>query len=499
MRTEDILFQKKYPWKSVYNRGNILLVLMILGALGGTRTTYTFVYLGNHNREKERLVNDFFEKRLILLAHLGYSNLQTKASDNSIVPVVKEGALHFFDTQSVPMKDLGEIDACLDEGWFYKISADFDKNSESFPKFKEPGSRLSLDEFMELDNASIESSLNNSIYNKNKCALIKQRWAALKDEGKPLPIKLFHPLLTGLKLEKNRLTLSFFNPYDRSLNGLMKVNISLEDKTGVSHFDKRELGSFNISEVKDIIFDHKDESVVCVTLGDSEDYQLKINNQNNITGEFNLRIPKLTDEFWTSENSLRRRITASSPWRSISFVADESVFWRSSVDPCEKNTVFFTKTWIERLNACFFFNDGLPYEKIGNFTSEKTEKLNELVWNQWVADKGAEHFNFNGPESYIRRRMKELFEPFMDENSIEEAIRQTLDGQIFVDAISFIKNLGTIPKIIPYLYMFKNLQARPDVFSIEALMKDKNQKRDQEYILNVRRKFINSEPVWQKQ
>jgi len=472
---------------------------MVLGALGGTLTTYTFVYLGNHNREKERLQNDFSEKRLMLLAHLGYSNLQAKASDNSIVPSIKEDVLHFFDTTVFPVKDLSVIDACFGEDDGYKISADFDKTSGSFPRFQGPGSRLSLDEFMDLDSDSIESNLNG-IFDRDQCEFIKRRWAALKNEDKPLPLDLFHPLLTCLRFGANKLTLSLFNPYDRPLTGSIDIRISLST-FGSASTQNYVLRGLEIREVKEVNFSYEGNfKVDTITLGDLESYFLIIKNCNHVNqGMFNLRIPdKLTENFWTSSNTLSTQRKFC--WRQKTTGLEEqnsSVFWRGNVNHCNENTIFITKTWVEKLNACFFFNDGLPYEKIGNFVSEKMEKLNNFVWNQCVADKGAKSFNFNGPESYLRGRMKELLDPYLNENSIEDAVNQVLEGQIFVDAISFIKKLQTIPMVTPYLYVFKNLQARPDVFSIEAWMKNRNQKT--KYILNVMRKFIDSKPIWQKQ
>ena len=60
MKMENISYQKKCRWKNIYERGNILLVLMLLGTLSGGIATYTFVYLGNYDKEK-KLVK-FYER-----------------------------------------------------------------------------------------------------------------------------------------------------------------------------------------------------------------------------------------------------------------------------------------------------------------------------------------------------------------------------------------------------------------------------------------------------
>ena len=164
---ENVSYQRKYRWKNIYERGNILLVLMLLGTLSGGVATYTFVHLGNYDKLKKQLQRDFAEKQWMMLSTVACEALKEVASPNAIIPVIKKNELHFFDTSVQPMKDLGILDKNFEDGQFgYKISAVFDEFPKSFPEFQQKGYRKSLDDWMSLDDNELEKVLKESFEEK---------------------------------------------------------------------------------------------------------------------------------------------------------------------------------------------------------------------------------------------------------------------------------------------------------------------------------------------
>ncbi len=514
MKMENISCQKKCRWKNVYERGNILLVLMLLGTLSGGIATYTFVYLGNYDKEKKRLQRDLVEKQWMILSTIAYESLKTMASSNSIIPVIKSDGLHFFDTSVQPIEDLGILDKNFENGQLgYKISAVFDEFPKSFPEFQQTGYRKQLDDWMALDNHDLESVLKGSLdethLDETKFTLAtlvelaKKRWVALKrDKTEALPVSLFFPFLIGVEvsddISNQKITLKFFNPYDRRLTGQLKIaytkicscNRATFGFAGLSSKDEEEILDVNIEKGGNVEVGIGYTDSFFIKTGDFVFVNLKIVGSS---GKYYLDVPnELCMDFWLYEGALK------SDGNAWSINSDEAKsFWTTKEIVMENyHTIFYTDTWIEKLNACLFFPDGSPYKKIGNFIKDSCKSLNRWVWNRMVIDKTAPFINFNAPRLYIEQQLQHIFGNDLNEDDVSLITEEIVSGQIFVDGFSFIKQIqGNFKE---KLHLFQNLSARTDDFVIDVWLKQGNSKDVCHRITAVTRTEKAGEMVWEK-
>lgn len=505
MKMENISYQKKCRWKNIYERGNILLVLMLLGTLSGGIATYTFVYLGNYDKEKKRLQRDLVEKQWMMLSKMAYESLKTMASSNSIIPVIKSDGLHFFDTSIQPIEDLGILDKNFENGQLgYKISAVFDEFPKSFPEFQQTGYRKQLDDWMTLDTHVLEGVLKGSLdETKFELAVLielaKKRWVALKkDKTESLPMSLFVPFLTSVDVCNQKITLKFFNPYDRKLTGQLKIGYSIIYSGRRQAFAFTRLNNRNREKILDVSIE-KGENVE-VDIGYTDSFSIKTDDFSfgkwkieGGNGKYYLNIPnELCMDFWPYENRLTNDENA---W-SMNY-DKATLFWTKKEIGMENyRTIFYTDTWIEKLNACLFFPDGSPYKKIGNFIEDSCKSLNRWVWNRMIIDKTAPFINFNAPKLYIKQQLQHIFGDDLNEDDVSLITEEIISGQIFIDGFSFIKQIqGNFKE---NLHLFQNLSARTDEFIIDVWLKQSRSKDVRHRIIAVTRTEKAGDMVWEK-
>lgn len=507
MKMENISYQKKCRWKNVYERGNILLVLTLLGTLSGGIATYTFVYLGNYDKEKKRLQRDLSEKQWMMLSKMAYESLKTMASSNSIIPVIKSDGLHFFDTSIQPIEDLGILDKNFENGQLgYKISAVFDEFPKSFPEFQQIGYRKPLDDWMTLDTHVLEGVLKGSLdETKFKLAVLielaKKRWVALKkDKTESLPMSLFVPFLTSVDVCNQGIKLKFFNPYDRKLTGRLKIAYftmgpcsSKKTKFAfarVSRRNKEKIMEVNIEKGENVEVDIDCTDSFSIKTDDFSFGKWKIEGGK---GKYCLKVPnELCKDFWPYENRLTNDENA---W-SMNY-DKATLFWTTKEIGMENyRTIFYTDTWIEKLNACLFFPDGSPYKKIGNFIEDSCKSLNHWVWNRMIIDKTAHFINFNAPKLYIEQQLQHIFGNDLNEDDVGLMAEEIVSGQVFIDGFSFIKQIqGNFKE---KLHLFQNLSARTDEFIIDVWLKQSHSKDVRHRITAVTRTEKAGDMVWEK-
>lgn len=129
---------------------------------------------------------------------------------------------------------------------------------------------------------------------------------------------------------------------------------------------------------------------------------------------------------------------------------------------------FSTKTWIDKLDACFFeYTKNEPYSKVGNFKSnyKNIPELRKYFWNEVIENPETEVFYFNGPSDYIEER---LLAYGVSKEQAGPIVNEIVKHQPYPSATAFLEKIALHSGMKDRLHHFEFLSHRPEKFKIKA-------------------------------
>ncbi len=441
-------------------QANILFAMLLISVLSTGLIFHYSCSLKNTAFRVHTLKAIRAKKQALDLAQAAFVQLKSIANEDNCLMYERKGIFYFKSSQAAEQKidyRLKKLRAgCYVEGiWTAKLpfTCCFDKQ----------GLRRPLVDVMQSKDSPIR---------KGDWILAKQRWRALMRNA-PLPPNIFPPLIGKAEVFEQETTqkpgkwilVHWENPYDRALQtGAFEVEsfthcqLPSECDTGIWFNATCPNNYFKMEpEVQSMQFEIKNgyNYAICLT----QDTLLLKNVIGNTEEGFNLDLvakqrPQRKVEKWRSSNN---KIHAS-----------ES----NSENKISLKDLFPTKTWMDKLDACFFgYKRNEPYSKIGNFKTQHKDNILELrnyFWNEAVTNPTADVFYFNGSKAHIEERLRAYDVP---QEQILPIAKEIVKGQPYTSAADFLKKITKSKRwleIKNILHNFECLSHRTEKFKIKS-------------------------------
>ncbi|MGX8717065.1 MAG: hypothetical protein ACSW8C_03700 [bacterium] len=437
---------KSRPYKSS-ERANILFAVLLISVLSSGLVLHHTFSLKNNVYKQHVLMALYHKKRALSLAHLALDKLKSIANKDACTTHYKGKRFCFANDvfiEDTPSPHSG-----------YRVDGEFPSKQSFACCFDRQGLRKPLSEFM-TENNPLKTVINN-----DRWGLIQKRWVALH-RNDPLPPFYFSPLIEKVEIfEENKIQwiwVYFFNPYDRELQSkmpyVMGINFCLSSSSiHLCTHSKAQKALFQIlNDAKMIQFEIK--------------HGHKYNLNVQTLGVLNFKITGtreggyLFDTQYGDQQSAKPR---KSKWGNCGKGGVAVTNSNNTFEP------FSTKTWIDKLDACFFeYEEAEPYSKIGNFksNSKAIPELRNYFWNEVVENLEADVFCFNGPRTYFEGRLRAYGIP---EYQALKIAKEIVKHQPYPSATAFLERITTaFPEIKNYLHHFEHLSHRTEVFKIKS-------------------------------
>lgn len=470
MRMANALQILKFRSYKGSNQGNILFATLLISVLStGIVLHYSFS-LKNNNYKLRALQAIHDKKQALTLAHTAFEKLISVASIDNCV-MYKRGKHFYFSNNTTIERELNPTTG-------YNVKGIFQEKSPFACCFDKQGLRKPLEEVMLGENCPG--------IGEKRWDLAKKRWEALKRDG-ALPPFIFPPLISKIELYEEvvvlfplygphpalnqKILVHFLDPYARGLQeGTIKIN------------DNSQVGRI-IGELKVHFCPHSESPKALIRgskmcqISSTETFHQFFGIENGFNYQlgslttdkplfFNYAIDRTKGSIFQMTSSFQQRSQKPSKWRSLGHAGHAPVA-NPTIDNSQEK-LFFTKTWIDKLNACFFeYKNNEPYDKIGNFKARdvSTGIIRNYIWNQVVANSEAEVFYFNGPQFHIKERLRAYG---VAQYQVNEIAKEIVKSQPFTSPISFLEKLVSFPGIRDKLHHFQYLSHRTEKFKIKA-------------------------------
>ena len=489
--------QKSRQYKS-FERANILLAILLISVLStGLIFHYSFS-LKNTAFRSHVFKAIQAKKQALALARAAFIQLKSVASEDDCAMYEKEKHFYFQRNnalgRAIEYEFYDGADHKLVPNAGYCVNGIWEVKLPFACCFDKPGLRKSLPEIMQ------KGDIPEYIIDKEGWVLAKNRWGTLKHND-TLPPDLFPPLIWKIQVfeveldqETERWMSTYWkNPYDRSLrSGAVKVesctNCGLPSvcDTGIWYNAAR---SDLAQPFKIFGFEHLPDYFGRVFQDSLPDFGpfdrpvdpgflvgLKIKNGHKYIIENPQGTFLLNRNIGNREEGFDLDLVAASKsqkpgkWRGLN--SKIRAFEANQANRSSLKDLFPTKTWIDELDACFFwYNIGEPYSKIGNFKTwdEAIQAQRDYFWNEAVANPAADVFYFNGPKVHIEERLRAYGVP---QEQVPNIANEIVKNQPYASAASYLGKLAESkvhwPKIKNVLHRFEYLSHRTEKFKIKS-------------------------------
>lgn len=427
-----------YLYRKNFKQGSILFAVLLFSTLS-SYILASYIFLSQKHYVKKYLISNLIEKKQALFfAHAAFMKLKAHASDDRIVTYEEKDKFCFFDPVKNVRKTLEKNFHNLLGG--YKVTGIFQVSKSFNCCHDHSGLKTSIDTYL-------STSAKNeplSIF-----PLAQQRWQALKTQF--LPLHLFPPILKSITCNKST------NPY--TLNYTLNFSYPYENHST----PENELTVF-IGNVKTSL----------VLTGDSTTITDKYFGANfllRIVNGWSYSIPLYTTD--TTPFSINITYSGDPTSGFTCCTTSNKTYtskWRKHQPTPVVNTSYSTpefsvKTWVDKINACFYqYKEREPFNKINNFgcKHDTTKKLQQLFWDHVVVDETAPRLCFNGPFTHLKEWCSAC-----GIDVTESVLQHILAKQPYESPTIFLKHLYEMPLCEQiYLQFFKNLSHRTECFKI---------------------------------
>ncbi|MCQ2956126.1 MAG: hypothetical protein MJ218_02985 [Opitutales bacterium] len=409
------------------HQGSLVLALMIVMALGSIIPLAALVSTHQYRRFHDQQRSQLARLQVKETAHEVWDRLRQWGTDPALALACKDGQWRFYDTQKEAIRELGTLDDEFTNG-FVVVKPLLSPTPIPLSCFQSDGLRPSLTE-------AIQKGF--PCFTNQQQALMSQKWLALTTED-VLPADLFLPILSECYLTD----FSLWNPYDRPIKGLVSATLAFNigvDADGVIYPDGTENVALPIelaagASIMEDVMDNR--QLLRVELRDA---------YHNCFGLESLLYLLTYDD------------------RSDLFYQYEPFGEAMSIHDTIAHP---TKNWVQRLNACCFFDPKRPYAKIGH--AEECE-LNAFVWNETVANPDALPFFINGDSEQLYQQLQRLLGEQVSADGLQAAVGELIAHQPYPNGYAFIQQVSALQALKPFLHVFEALTARCELFQIESV------------------------------
>lgn len=389
------------------SQGNLTFTVLCLVALGSGIAALSLKNY-QYKRYWQRTHRSYFdEKQTLELCFAAFKKLKETITKDTVITYESDGKLHFVD--AITKEVLVNFDKlCLDDS--AKISIFSNPNAKHhIPCLSQAeGMKQTLEELFQQEIRP--EPLKEEVPFKDNYKTIRDRWFSLKNNTS-LEAKLFDPYLKAWAKTGHQLTLTFLNPFDRSLNGNYNLQVIIE--ANIESINKN--SEFNCSLNPGVSVSH------AIEIG--QDFL-----------RFNLIYGKVSVEKPLKVATTTKTNSFGSRWRRAAEPSPPVPDPMKSKEIIDK-VYFKTQTPLQCLNACLFFHKSLdPAIAFG-----KKDEINKYFWNNVVFDKSTVFFNLNASGIQLRQQLEGLFE----ESIAELLYEDILTKQPFYDVYSFVSTLST--------------------------------------------------------
>ena len=409
------------------HQGSLILALMIVMALGSIISLAALVGTHQYQRIRYQQHSQLARLQVKEMAHEAWMRLKQWGTDNALALACKDERWYFYDTHKEEIRDLGALDQEFDMGTVV-VKPLLSSTPIPLSCFQSNGLRQSLTK-------AIQQGF--PCFTKQQQALMSQKWLALTTED-VLPADLFLPVLSECYITD----FSLWNPYDRPIKGVVSTALAFDmfvDDDGIMYPNRTEdiaipveleAGASIMEEVVD------NRQLLRVELRDS------YNNCFGLESMMYLLV-------YNDENDLFHQYEAFGKAISI------------------RDTIAHpTKNWVQKLNACCFFDPQQPYAKIGHI---EARELNAFIWNETVANPDALPFFINGDSNQLYQQLQRLLGKQLSVDRLKAVTRELMTHQPYPNGYAFIQQVSALPDLKPFLHVFEALIARCELFQIESM------------------------------
>ena len=429
------------------HQGSLVLALMIVMALGSIIPLAALVSTHQYQRFHYQQCSQLARLQVKETAHEVWRRLRQWGTDHALALACKDGHWCFYDTHQEEIRELGTLDDEFAMGAVV-VKPLLSPTPIPLSCFQSDGLRPSLTE-------AIQKGF--PCFTNQQQDLINQKWLALITED-VLPADLFLPILSQCYLTD----FSLWNPYDRPIKGLVSATLA-----------------FNTAVDADGI----------IASAGTEDFVLPIDLKAGasilveVVDDRKLLRVELRDVYNNCFGLESMMYLMSYDDGSDLFHQYEAFEEAIAIHDTIAHT---TQNWVQRLNACCFFDPKRPYAKIGH--AEECE-LNAFVWNETVANPDALPFFINGDSEQLYQQLQRLLGDQVSADRLQAAVGALMAHQPYPNGYAFIQQVSALPALKPFLHVFEALTARCELFQIESVKTIGH--RQYSYTLVVQRDPVN--------
>lgn len=409
------------------HQGSLILALMIVMALGSIIPLAALVSTHQYQRIHYQQRSQLARLQVKETVHEVWRRLRQWGTNHALALACKDGQWYFYDTHQEAIRELGTLDDEFAMGAVV-VKPLLSPTPIPLSCFQSDGLRPSLTE-------AIQKGF--PCFTNQQQDLIRKKWLALITED-ILPADLFLPILSECYLTD----FSLWNPYDRPIKGLVSATLAFNtavDADGI------------------IAFAGTEDLTLPIELAAGASIMEEVMDNRQL-----LRV-ELRDVYNNSFGIDSMLYLISYDDGSDLFNQYEAFEEAIAIHDTIAHT---TQNWVQRLNACCFFDPKRPYAKIGH--AEECE-LNAFVWNETVANPDALPFFINGDSEQLYQQLQRLLGDQVSADRLQTAVGELMAHQPYPNGYAFIQQVSALPALKPFLHVFEALTARCELFQIESV------------------------------